>query len=154
MESSCPGELLGVFDFILGSAEKAKWALFLKFTHHQVCNYRAEKTIFWHPSLYNERLGTQYGWIHNQYTSANTMTPSIAKNLFFRGFPTWLIDLSMDFVWECALCCNSTVNIYRCGTVTQLQYGWYCVEQFKGYLLLHNVLQKLWVLMVVFFCVL
>ena len=80
------------------------------------------------------------------------MTPSIAKNLFFRGFPTWLIDLSMDFVWECALCCNSTVNIYRCGTVTQLQYGWYCVEQFKGYLLLHNVLQKLWVLMVVLLC--
>ena len=57
----------------------------------------------------------------------------------------------MDFVWECALCYNQQ-RISAAVELLQLQYGWYCVEQFKGYLLLHNVLQKLWVLMVVLLC--
>ena len=48
-----------------GHQKRQKWALFLKFTHRQVRNYRAGKTTFWHPSLHSERIGTQYGRIHN-----------------------------------------------------------------------------------------
>ena len=42
-ESSCPGKMDGVFDFILKLAEMAEWPLFLKFMHHELRNYRAEK---------------------------------------------------------------------------------------------------------------
>ena len=70
LESSCPDESDGAFGFILKLAETAD--LFLKFMHRELRNYRAEKTRFWHPSLYSERLETQYGRIHNQHHSANT----------------------------------------------------------------------------------
>jgi len=54
---------------------------------------RAGKTRFWYPFLYTERLGTQYGRIHNQHHSVSTLTPSLVSlgeinSLFFRGFPT------------------------------------------------------------------
>ena len=70
--------------------KRQKQLLFLKFTHCQVCNYRVGKTRFWCPSLFGERLGTQYRRIHNQHNSTNTLTPSLVSlgrinSLYFQG---------------------------------------------------------------------
>ena len=58
-------------------------------------------------------------------------------------------------LYGCVIVPQSTVNNCRgCETVTTLllEYGQHCLEQFKGYLLMYNVLQKLWVLEVVLLC--
>ena len=98
------------------SKKRQKWPLFLKFTHHQARNYRAGKTRFWCPSLYHERFWTEYGWIHNQHHSANTMTPSLVRLTactFHLGNKIW-----QWILYGSAHCAIINNNNCRYGTVT------------------------------------
>ena len=85
-------------------------------------------------------------------TNPLILSITLVNCLLFYCFLTHVIKLSIEILYRAKILLYLAVK-FCCYDHVQAQFRWHCVEQFKGFPLVHSVLQKLWGLFLFFvFC--